>query len=198
MALRPRGAASPADLEELTVAPGVAPWVSGRVGIADDNEAGISYTGRLLRIDARHAFNNDGGPTLSLGLGASAVIAQRPGRTNEGSSVYGGALDVPILIGVHTRSDLYALWIGPRASIELLSGRLNLNGDPSMPADFVDAKARHWTFGGVAGFRLGFRHVHVAIEIDGGYHRADGTIGDATLVVNQFAIVPSGALLFTF
>ena len=57
---------------------------------------------------------------LSLGLGASAVSALRPGEGAEGAQVFGGGLDVPLLFGFRSASDLYAFWLGPRVGLELL------------------------------------------------------------------------------
>src|SRR5262249_14255801 len=91
-------AANNAKLQQLTAAPGVAPWVGGRIGIQGDNEGGLTYSGRSLRLDGRHAFSL-GAPTLSVGLGLSAISAQRPGEGKDGSSVFGGGFDVPILFG---------------------------------------------------------------------------------------------------
>jgi hypothetical protein len=199
---KPQGgsAKSPAGLEDLTVAPGVSPWVSGRVGIADNFEAGITYTGRTLRVDGRHAFELGPSTALSLGLGADAIIAQRPGTSTvtEGSSVYGGGLDLPILLGFRSASDLYSVWIGARGGVELIKGRLNIAPDPSGVGQFIDADGKHFQVGGLVGFRVGFRHVHVALELDGTFHRATGTLGDAKLALSLATLTPAGALDITF
>lgn len=179
-------------LQQLAVAPGVAPWVGGRIGIQGDNEGGLAYSGRSLRLDGRHAFSL-GGPTLSVGLGASAIAAQRPGEGRDGSSVYGGGLDLPILFGVKSSSDLYSLWLGPRAGFEFLSGRVATD-----PTTLADVSARHFFAGFSAGLKVGFRHVHVAIELDGAYHRADGAFAGVKLGLGQFTLTPGGALLLSF
>lgn len=192
-------ASAPVELERMTVAPGVAPWIGGRVGIAGDNEAGLTYTGRALRIDARHAFSL-GKPTLSVGLGSSAVFGRRPGSGDDGSSVYGGGLDLPVLLGFHTTADLYALWFGPRLGIELLRGRLQEQAapEPGAAVELAEVSARHFQLGFVLGARAGFRHLHVAVEVGAAYHRADGTVGAADLSLEQATITPGGALFITF
>jgi hypothetical protein len=194
----PQGDKSASRLEELTVAAGVAPWVAGRVGIDGDNEAGLTYTARTVRIDARHAFAL-GVPTLSIGLGASAILADRP-ESGTGSSVYGGGADLPILLGITSKSDVYSLWIGPRAGVELLSGRLDTTELTSAPVqqELIDARARHFYVGGVLGMRVGFRHVHVGLELGAAYHHASATFGDASLSINQATLTPAGALLISF
>lgn len=175
-------------LAELAAAPGIAPWVSGRFGIAGDNEAGLTYTGRSLRVDARHAFPLGTAAALSVGLGGSLISPLRPADDDGGSSVFGGGVDVPVLFGVHSKSDLYAFWIGPRGGFESMSGDVALSR----------VSARHFFGGFVVGVRGGFRHVHVALELDGAYHRADGTLVGAPTGVSLFTLAPSGALLFSF
>jgi len=167
--------------------------VGGRIGIQGDNEGGLTYTGRSLRLDGRHAFRL-GGAALSLGLGASALAAMRPGEDKAGSSVYGGGFDLPILFGARSASDLYSLWIGPRAGIEFLSGRVVLPGTDTLTA----VSGRHVSAGLVAGLKVGFRHVHAAIELDFAYHRADGTFAGAKVGLNQLSLTPGGALLLSF
>lgn len=181
------GSVSGGKLAQITAAPGIAPWVSGRFGIAGDNEAGLSYTGRALRLDVRHAFAL-GTAALSIGLGGSVLAPLRPGDADGGSSVFGGGVDVPVLFGVHSKSDLYALWIGPRGGFEALSGQVSEE----------HASARHFFGGFVVGVRGGFRHLHAAIELDGAYHRADGTLAGAATGVGLFSLTPTGALLLTF
>lgn len=197
----PPSAGEQAEVQDLTVAPGVAPWVGGRVGIASDNEAGLTYTGRAVRVDGRHAFSF-GAPSLSIGLGAAAILARRPGSGNDGSSVYGVGFDVPVLLGFRSRSDVYALWFGPRAGFELLRGKLAADA-PSEPdagatATEVDVTAQHLQVGFVLGVRVGFRHVHVAVEAGAAYHRAAAELGGVALVLEQATVTPGGALLITF
>jgi hypothetical protein len=190
-------------LQNLAVSPGVAPWVSARMGFEGENEGGLTWSGRTIRLDARHAFNFGPKLALSIGLGGSAVVARRPGD-QDGSSVYGGGGDVPLLFGYRSAGDILSLWIGPRAGFELFSGQYQL-GDTG----FYNAQGRHFYATLVAGVRLGFRHVHVAIELDGGYHAATGTFKATTASgtptgaststnVQQITLVPAGALEVTF
>lgn len=208
--VRGSGASSAGDqsgpvLQSAAVAPGVAPWVAARVGITGANEGGITYSGRSARLDVRHAFDL-GRPTLSVGLGASVVIPDRPGSSSERSGVYGGGLDLPILLGVHSRSDLYALWIGPRAGFELLRGNVSetalLPGTagPGVSNDKLDdVSARHFFVGGLAGLRAGFRHVHVAFEVAASHHAAEGSFGSLPATsIKALSITPAGALIATF
>jgi len=195
------GAQNDASLQQLGVAPGVAPWVSGRVGLAGDNDVGLTYAGRSIRLDGRHAFSL-GRPTLSIGLGASAIMARRPGDGNDVSGVFGGGADVPLLIGVKSASDLYAIWFGPRGGFEIMGGRLQLG--PEGMATTYDVHAKHFYGMLVAGMRVGFRHVHVAIELDAAYHHVDGTFAptgngaQTSTNVQQITLTPAGALEVSF
>ena len=49
-------------LVAAAVNPGIAPFVSARVGIGDDFEGGLTYTGRSARIDFRRAGRRGGAP----------------------------------------------------------------------------------------------------------------------------------------
>jgi hypothetical protein len=193
----PTQAQSLADLQDVAVSPGVAPWVAARVGIAGSNEAGLTYTGRSVRVDGRHAFTL-AGPTLSIGIGGTLILPERPGSDPSTKSVTGGGADVPILLGWTSQSEIYSIWVGPRGGFEFLSGNV-----PALPEDMaepeaLDVDARHFFVGGVLGARVGFRHVHVAVELDGAYHHAEGTLGDIESSLDQATITPSGALLVTF
>lgn len=178
-------------LRRVAVAPGVAPVVAARVGIPGANEVGLTYTGRSARADARHAFQRRD-LALSMGLGASMVLPSRPPGNASGNEVFGAGADVPIVIGARSQGDAYAAWVGARGGFELLSGGLSGPGAPR------DVSARHFYGGGLVGVRAGFRHVHVAIEVDAAYHRASGTIGPDELSIDGFVLTPSGALIVTF
>ncbi len=188
-------------LSEITVSPGVAPWASARVGIDGGNEAGLTYTGRALRLDGRHEFPL-GEASLSLGLGASALFAGAPGPSAgskaAGSDVYGAGLDVPLLLGFRSDADLFALWLGPRLGLELLGGEVRLPAGSATQGPLVDASGQHLRVGFVLGVRAGFRHVHVALEATATYHHATGQIGGAPVALDQGTVAPGGGLTVTF
>lgn len=193
----PAGAAE-RTLSELAVAPGVAPWVSARVGIEGENEAGLTYTGRALRLDGRHAFSL-GKPTLSIGLGAAALFAEANGASGDGGGVYGAGVDVPVLLGFRSDADIYALWFGPRLGLELLGGEVRLPApDQAQQPPLVDASGHHLQLGLVLGVRAGFRHVHVALEAGLTYHHVEGELGGTSVAIDQATFAPGGALTATF
>jgi hypothetical protein len=195
-------------LQNLSVSPGVAPWAAGRVGIIGSNEAGLTYTGRSIRIDARHAFSL-GKASLSIGLGASGLLPQQPSGGNA-HGVWGGGADLPILIGIRSSSDIFSFWFGPRGGFEILTGQVQLS-DFAGNTPLFDVDGKHFYAGLVAGIRVGFRHVHVAVELDGAYHAANGSFRPTTMPgvgatpapsssssVQQLALTPAGALEVTF
>jgi hypothetical protein len=192
-------AGSPGDksapfLDSVAISPGVSPWVAGRVGIDHDFEAGVTYTGRAARVDARHAFRIS--PlTMSLGLGATAILPKP--QSNDTYSVYGGGGDIPLVFGWTSDAELYSIWFGPRMGFELLGGRAT----PSLFVDggandrFAQVSGQHLYFGGLAGMWVGFRTFHAAIEIDAAYHLAHGRFGDIDAKARDLSITPSGALI---
>jgi hypothetical protein len=196
-------------VQDLSVAPGVAPWGAARVGIIGSNEAGITYSGRTLRVDARHAFAI-GKAALSVGVGASGVFAEAPGGGNA-RGVWGGGADLPVLIGVRSTGDLFAFWFGPRAGFEIVSGQIQLSNFAG-GAPLFDVDGKHFYAGLTAGMRAGFRHIHLALELNAAYHTADGTFRPTMLgggvgaalpassssSVQQLSLTPAGALVVTF
>ena len=184
-------------IEEGAVAPGLAPWVGGRVGIGANWEGGVTYTGRSARADIRHAFVADD-LALSLGLGVSGLLPKRDDDLR--LRVGGFGFDVPLIVGWRSDADLYSLWLGPRGGGEYLNGQQEVGVDPLDPDRFVldDVSGWHAYAGGVFGMRIGFRYVFAVLEVDGAMHWAGGSIGDEDVSVSQFAIEPGGAIVVKF
>lgn len=188
-------------LEDVAVAPGMAPFVGARVGIEGDNEAGLAYMGRSIRLDARHAFDLGDAWRLSVGAGGSALLPRPRGGDADLGSVYGGGGDLPVLVGWSSDADIYSVWVGPRGGFELLRGRIletELSASEAASADFVDISGTHAFVGGVIGMRVGFRSIHVALELDLAYHRAWGTLGDREADIEQLGVAPASALALSF
>jgi hypothetical protein len=179
------------------LAPAVAPFVGMRVGVPGDNEVGLSFTGRLLRLDARHAFES--GPfAFSLGAAGrwtwSAPAAERdsaPASSTSRAMAYG--FDVPLLFGWRSDAGVISLWAGARGGLERIVDRASSSAAASTPLDLT-----HWHAGGVAGLAVGFRHVHVAVELETSYHGVRGNVGISDVTVTGVTLTPAGGLLFTF
>lgn len=187
----------PTLLDDIAIASGVSPFVNGRVGIAGGFEAGLTYTGRQIRIDGRKAFGFKNW-TLSLGLGG-AVLLPKP-LPGDSGSVYGAGGDVPFVIGWTSAADLYSLWFGPRLGFEILGGRVLENqfvdgGDDNR---FDELSGQHVYAGGLVGFRVGFRHFHAALELDVNYHYAAGTFGPEETSTENLSVSPAGAMVVSF
>ncbi len=189
-------------LEEYAVSPGISPWASGRVGIDGGNEAGVTYAGRAFRVDFRHAFDLD--PIyLSLGAGGSAVVPRPKGGGDDLGSAYGGGADVPILIGWRSDAELYSLWAGPRAGFEILTGsalesEVIQGGRTDL---FLPFEGKHFFVGGLVGAKIGFRNIHVALEVDVMYHLGNGSFGEngeREASLSQLTVAPGSALILTF
>ena len=184
--------------EDLTIAPGVSPGVSGRVGIIGDNEASLTYSGRAFRVGGRHVFPI--GPLhLSTEIGAHAVVP-RAREDDDVTKVFGGGGDVPILMGWTSQAELYSVWAGPRGGFSLLSGQalptLIDGADPL--GDAVPFDGTTWYVGGLIGFSIGFRSFHATLELNLAYSRADGTFGEAPVSADYFLLTPGGAFNLTF
>jgi hypothetical protein len=172
------------------LAPGVAPWVNARIGIGADSEAGITYTGRAVRFDARHAFEDDS-TAISIGAGASGVLRGEERTAPDGVTVApaGFGFDVPILFGWRSSAGVVTFWAGARGGFEKVAA-------DASAASAIDLK--RWYGGGVFGFALGFRHVHGAIELDGSYQNVSGSMGGSDVRLSGVTLTPGTALVVTF
>jgi hypothetical protein len=172
------------------LAPGIAPWVGARVGLGGQNEAGLTYTGRSARLDARHAFQNEEF-ALSIGLGASGVLVH-PGSYHPPDSstpaavgrftdpnakliATGWGLELPVVAGWRSSASVVSVWAGARAGFERVFGELPVLTPP--PPDpkivplplFADVGGSRFWAGGLVGFAIGIKPIWVAVELDAAY-----------------------------
>jgi hypothetical protein len=177
-------------LARFAVAPGVTPFVGGRVGLGGHNEAGFSYLGRSLRFDARHAFE---WPTvaLSLGIAASGALSRagdQPSRrlSEEGppdsdlvrvklTSLRGYGLELPVLFGYRSSADVVKLWAGLRVGVERDSFDIALVESPDVTLASEGEALRLWG-GGLVGFSVGLAPIEVRVELDAAYQRVHGSL----------------------
>ena len=185
-------------IQTSAMAPTMAPWVSARVGITGSNEAGLSYTGRAVRLDVRHSFglNKKNSLALSTGLGGDVLFVAHPrAGSQDPHSLVGGGVDLPILFGWRSTAGLYSAWIGPRPGFSFVRGAL---------ADGTSFSARDVRLGFVGGLSVGFRQIHVAMELGGAFHFVDALVVDALgggaqqMEFGQFTLTPAGALNIAF
>jgi hypothetical protein len=201
-------------------APGVSPWVGARVGLGQNFEAGLAYTGRTARIDARHAFGNDSF-ALSIGAGASAVIFHpttsadsatpqlSSGRfqgTTGGFAAGGFGFDVPVIVGWRSTASVVQVWGGARAGFERVAGDVPVNADSSAALEST-ITAHRWWGGGLVGAAVGFEPFWIALELDVAYQSlsasasfppASGVPGQRGAEVTGVSLSPTGALIGKF
>lgn len=190
-------------LAVAAIAPGLSPFVSGRVGLGYDAEGGLSYTGRSVRIDARYALQNEN-VALSVGAGGNAVLSRRgaaPDAQVTGlnlDATTGWGVDVPIVFGWQSSANIVWWWTGARAGHERLRGQVAYEApQPATPID-GDIDGNRTFVLGLMGLAVGFRHLHAAIEVQAGYQRAEGTLWGTDVDVEGATVSPAAALIATF
>ncbi len=191
-------------LVAASVGPGLAPIGGARVGIGAQAEGGLASTGRAVRADVRRSFALSRTWALSVGAGGSAALY---GRDQAGSlpfvdlgRLHGWGADVPVLVGYESDGDLYMLWAGARGgwehvNIEALTSEPGSGqfGVPPVPL----AATRFWG-GGLLGAAVGFRHVHVAMEIDVSYASVTGDYNGTYARIAGLTLAPASALWWQF
>jgi hypothetical protein len=191
-------------LVAAAIAPGVAPYVGARVGLASAFEAGLSYTGRAVRVDVRRSFD-DKALSLSIGVGGTAALYGRDPGTNalpgvDLSALKGYGADVPVLVGWQSAGGIYRVWGGARGGFERDSlARLSTEPKDAPPgAAPITLDATRFYAGGVLGVATGVRHVHVAVELQIAYQGASGTYNGTPVSITGLTITPATALLWSF
>jgi hypothetical protein len=207
-------------LTEALLGPGISPWVSARVGLPQATEAGLTYTGRSLRLDGRYVLPLAETWALSLGLGASAILldpdSSAPGsepatlgaaaEAEFGLDATGWGGDVPVLVGYQPFDGFVDVWMGARVGFEHVSGDLRSQVDvPAQPR--YDAEGNRLWAGALAGVSLGVPPFWLRFELAGTFHRLTGSVTspgvEPPLSFGSFdavgwSLAPSGAILGKF
>lgn len=190
-------------LVAAAVAPGLAPFAAARVGIGQQLEAGLAYTGRGVRVDVRRGFG-DGAWTYSAGLGGTAALYGRQQGSNlpnvDLGSLRGYGFDVPLLAGWESPAGIYRLWFGARGGFERVTVE-NLTSEPksvTIGTPPIGLEANRFYGAGVVGLAVGFKHVHVALEGSVAYQLVRGSYNQTSVSVNGLTIAPATALWWTF
>jgi hypothetical protein len=202
-------------LAQAVGTPALAPWVGARAGLGQDNEMGLSYTGRRVRGDFRHAFQLDqlvfsvggglgailpdlGSSTPRTGAGAPERVEGDAIRRFDGTSISGWTVDVPLLLGTRSRPDVVSAWFGGHALYERYSAELLFDFDASAPPVVAPTNGSRFFAGAVAGLSVGLRPVWAMIEVSGGYQSvsAEVNVGPSTYLpgIDGFTLTPSFAL----
>jgi hypothetical protein len=204
-------------IAHVLFAPGLAPWVGARAGVGHDTEAGLTYTGRSARIDARHAFEGKE-LALSAGLGASALLSRRgsspdndptardqavPGIDTSGLSGWG--FDAPVIAGWRSSAELIQVWFGLRGGHERVMGDVLLRIEPSATTEeTAELDVSRWYGGALCGVMVAIDPLWVAIELDASIGRGQGTLarpiagGKSDVELTGVSLSPAGAIGGTF
>lgn len=191
-------------LVAAAVGPGLAPFVSARVGVGAGAEGGISYTGRGARIDVRKAWEIGNGGLLSLGIGGTGLFYAHedgsPLPNVDLGELHGYGADVPLLVGWQSAGGFYMFWAGARGGWEH-DEVLQLTSEPktvTLGVPPIGLSADRFFAGGLVGMAVGFRHIHVALELDAAYQAVSGAYNGTSVSVGGFALSPGAALWWKF
>ena len=187
-----------------SIGPGLAPVAGARAGIGWQSEGGLAYTGRAIRADVRRSFDLNDRWAVSVGVGGSSVLY---GRQSGGAlpnvsleQLHGWGADVPLLVGYQSPGDLYMVWLGARGGWEHVDISDVTSEPKAVTLGFPPASlsaTRFWG-GGLLGFAIGFRHVHVAMELDAAYQVIRGSYEQTSVQVSGLSLSPATALWWDF
>lgn len=194
------------------LAPELSPYAALRIGLGQDMEGGLAFTGRSVRADLRHAWS-DRQLALSAGAGASALFTQQASQESylnvggvDAGATTGWGLDVPVLVGIRSTARLIEFWAGPRASYQYSVTSFGvfvpLETEPSR-APTPHAKTHDISLGAVVGLSLGLKPLWIALEGGVSYHWLKGTYDSLDgrsrdLSLGGFSLEPAAALRTEF
>lgn len=175
-------------IANVLMAPGISPFVGARVGIGYDTEAGLTYSGRAARVDARHSFES-GSVAASAGLGLSAVLSRRGDSTDDPvardsavpgidtSGLSGWSADVPVIVGWRSDAELIQVWGGVRGGYERIVGDVRLRVQADATEDEItELDARRYWLGGLVGFMVAIEPLWVGVELGAAYTFGEGSL----------------------
>ena len=191
-------------LVSAAVAPGLAPFLAARVGVGNQFEGGLTYTGRAVRADMRRSFDFDRHWSLSLGLGGTAALYGRQQGTDlpdvDLGALHGFGADLPVLVGWQSNGGLYMFWAGVRGGFEhdVVETVTSEPKSVTIGTAPIHLDATRGYGGGLLGIATGFRHVHVALELDVAYQYVTGTYNNNDVTVKGLSLSPATALWWSF
>jgi hypothetical protein len=190
-------------LVAAAIAPGLAPFIGARVGIGNQYEGGLTYTGRAVRADMRHSFE-DGKLALSLGLGLTAALYGRQQGSDlpnvDLAALHGYGFDIPVIVGWESTGGIYKVWGGARGGFEYDVVEM-LTSEPksvTVGSEPIHLDANRYWGGAVLGVATGFNHVHVALELSAAYQVVTGNYNENHVTVRGLTLAPASALWWTF
>lgn len=191
-------------LVAASVGPGLAPIAGARVGVGAQFEGGLAYTGRALRADFRRSVDLTPHVSLSIGAGGTAALYGHQDTSTlpnvDLGQLHGWGADVPFLVGYASDADLYMVWLGARGgweSIDISEVRSEPKAVTLGTPPIALSATRFWG-GGLLGLAVGFRHVHVAMELDVCYASVTGDYNQTHAQVSGLSLAPATAVWWRF
>jgi len=169
-------------------AAGIVPVAAARYGVARDVDVGLVVAGSTARVELRREHVLAEGTTRP-----SFVYALGPyvGVVDGGDSLGGRAtrmgLDLPLTYAIDF-GGVYEFWLGARLAAELVRGRLARDGA------LEDVRAGKVSGGALLGLALGFRRLHVLLELTAAYERWWGDHGGRSVNRSGLVLTPAFAL----
>jgi hypothetical protein len=168
--------------------PGLSPWVGARAGVAARTDAGLAYTGRAARLDARYVPLMERTLALSVGLGATGLLAN-PGSLPPGAAVSasgaipgvdtrylaGWGVDLPLIAGWRSSAEVVQIWAGAKGGYERAFGNLGVQLTSGSPQE-AHFEGYRWVAGGLIGLAVGVKPVWAALELGGSYQYVDARL----------------------
>lgn len=203
-------------MRNSVVAPGIAPIIVGRAGLGWDSDASLTFTGRTLRLGARHVWVLGKQYALSAGGGVASVATKAPERAppsdSEGLSstaidwpATGFGADLPVTFGWSSDAQLVSAWVGARVGYEALWGDFPfISGGQKVGAA---ATAQHLQVGGRVGLGVSVHPVAIRLELAGAYSRVTASAelpwadAEPERLDDEFGgvlLIPAGALSVVF
>lgn len=155
---------------------GVAPGASVRHGLTRDIDLGLEVSGTALRGHLRLQLGS-GMVHLVTGLAPHVGLGHQDGELIR----LGGT--IPIVLAVDVLS-IYEIWIGLQLGLEHLTGQAG--------TDSISMTALRT--GGVVGLAVGFRRVHVLVELAIDHELWTGSITDTQIERNGLVLTPALAV----
>ncbi len=160
---------------------GAAPVGFVRHGLTDDVDLGVEVAGSSLRGNVRGQIALGGMAHLMIG----AVPTVGALYDGSGGAAFRGGGTIPIALTIDV-SSLYELWVGARVGLEHVAGDLS-----GRSVDLSGLRT-----GGVIGLGVGFRVLHLLVELAVDHELWWGSLGDSAIQRSGISLTPAFALRF--
>ncbi|MDP9037135.1 MAG: hypothetical protein M3O50_20240, partial [Myxococcota bacterium] len=114
--------------------------------------------------------------------------------------LHGWGIDVPLVVGYESEGGLYLLWLGGRIGgehIDLHSPETGLSAGGLGGTSVSLSGTRLWG-GALLGLAVGFRHLHVGMELDVSYASIAGDFNAVHVQIRGLTVAPATAIWWRF